>query len=277
MIGYRARAELRVERDGVSLRIHDEGNFREPNCVVLLHGLGLDLDSWCPVAQCLAEAGHRVIRLDWRGHGGSGAPPTGYALADLVEDVHAVLDRLEVERAHLVGHSLGGTVAAEFALHHPIRVSSVSVLGGVVAGYPPSPTFVAWTRQVIGLLQGGGVPALLATLPDTVMYRNRAERRVNVALHSPSFVPENFASAAAAATTVPSSWDRLRSGELHAPVLFLNGVDDPAVLKSAPQIAAQVPRARGVALEHAGHLALLEQPDAVSQQLLDFFSNPPRR
>lgn len=275
MIGYGTKAELRVERDGVSLRIHDEGNFREPNCVVLLHGLGLDLDSWDPVARCLAGAGHRVIRLDWRGHGGSDAPPTGYALADLVEDVRAVLDRLEVQRAHLVGHSLGGTVAAEFALHQPVRVASVSVLGGIVAGYPPSPTFVAWAKQIIGLLQDGGLPALLGTLPDTVMYRNCAERRVNMALHSPSFVPENFASVAA--TTVPSSWDRLSGGELYAPVLFLNGVNDPVVLESAPQIAAQVPRARGVALDHAGHLALIERPDTVSQQLLTFFSNPPGR
>ncbi len=252
----------------MALNIRDEHVDGPRGAVVLVHGLGLDLTSWESVVPDLTAAGHRVVRLDLRGHGASGGP--GYALDDLAGDVVATLDDLGIAQAHLVGHSLGGTVVMEAALRAPGRATSVSVLGGIIAGAPATAAFVQWAEEVAGLAKNG-LPALAAGLPDTLMYRNRAGVRIRPALHDVSFVEENFASAYAAATAPRTSWDRLRDGELAAPVLLLNGVDDAAFPSTAAESAAQVPGETGVDLADAGHLTIIEQPRAVGMHLVRAF------
>src|SRR5262245_8041617 len=89
------------------------GCGREP--VVLIHGLASSLAFWYfRIAPDLARQ-HRVVMLDLRGHGRSSMPATGYAGAAMAADLHALLDHLAVERAHVIGHSFGGNVALQFA------------------------------------------------------------------------------------------------------------------------------------------------------------------
>jgi pimeloyl-ACP methyl ester carboxylesterase len=244
------------------LRVRDEGG--PGDTAVLLHGLALDLDSWHAVVPPLTAAGMRVVRFDWRAHGRS-APGGPYGLGDLAADVLAVLDDLGVDRAHLVGHSLGGSVAAEVAVAAPGRVASLAVLGGIVAGAPASPAFVGWAQEVAGLA-AAGLPALRAALPHTLLYKGVP---VDPALRDAAFVPENLASAYAAATAPTTTWDRLRAGAVAAPVLFLNGADDPSSPLSAEQLAALVPGARGATLAGTGHLSVVERPGPVAAALLD--------
>jgi pimeloyl-ACP methyl ester carboxylesterase len=247
------------------LHVLDDRAASGREAVVLLHGLGLDLTSWAAIADDLADE-FRPVRVDLRGHGASTG--TGYTLDDLVTDVVSVLDDRRIDRAHLVGHSLGGTIAAEVALRLPERALTVSVLGGLVAGAVPSPAVLAWTQEIAGLAKEG-LPAVTAALPDTLMYRNRLGLRVRPALNDAGFIEQIFSSLYAAATTPPTAWDRLRA---HAPVpvLLLNGRDDPAFLHSAAELAAMVPGATGVDLAGAGHLTILEQPAAVSRHLAAF-------
>lgn len=238
--------------------------------VVLLHGLAMDLESWAGVVPPLTKAGLRVVRLDWRAHGGS-APGGPYGLGDLAGDVLAVLDQNGTDRAHLVGHSLGGSVAAEVAVAAPTRVASLAVLGGIVAGAPASPAFVDWAQEITSLA-AVGLPALRAALPHTLLYKDVP---VAPALHDAAFIPENMASAYAAATAPSTTWDRLQAGDVEAPTLFLNGADDPASPLSAEQLAALVPGARGTTLGGTGHLSVLERPGAVAAALLDLIEISP--
>src|SRR5262249_61869382 len=88
---------------------------------VLIHGLASSLAFWYfRIAPGLARR-HRVVMLDLRGHGRSSMPPTGYAGAPMAADVLALLDRLSVERAHLVGHRFAGHGALLFASASPLR------------------------------------------------------------------------------------------------------------------------------------------------------------
>jgi pimeloyl-ACP methyl ester carboxylesterase len=98
--------------------------------VVLLHGLASTHRWWDLVARRLP--GYRVVRFDHRGHGCSGAPPDGYDLAHLATDVLAVLDRLDIARAVLAGHSLGAAVALRLAATHPERVAALACVEGGV-------------------------------------------------------------------------------------------------------------------------------------------------
>ncbi|GGO74932.1 hypothetical protein GCM10012289_48770 [Nonomuraea cavernae] len=110
--------------NGVTIVFREEGAPDAP-ALVLLHGRTADHNDWNGITQHFA-ARHHVIAPDLRGHGGSGRPGD-YALPGMAEDVVGLLDHLGVERATLVGHSLGGVVAYLLAMRHPGRVDRLVV------------------------------------------------------------------------------------------------------------------------------------------------------
>ena len=87
--------------------------------VVLVHGVTLGVAVWAPQLRRLADQGHRVIAVGQRGHGRSSAGEGGYSLERLADDLHEVLEALDVTGAVLVGHSMGGMVAQLAALRKP--------------------------------------------------------------------------------------------------------------------------------------------------------------
>jgi len=96
--------------------------------VVCVHGLGYDslASFYLTLASPVSSAGIDVLTYDLRGHGRSVRPPTGYRLADFVDDLEALLDELGVHHpVHLVGNSFGGTIAFSFAAKYPDRVASI--------------------------------------------------------------------------------------------------------------------------------------------------------
>jgi pimeloyl-ACP methyl ester carboxylesterase len=108
--------------DGVRLRLRDSGPHDAP-AVILLHGFGSSLDTWEPWAQALS-AHYRVIRFDLPGFGLTGADPTGdYTDARAMRIIADLMDQLGVRRANLIGNSLGGRIAWNFAANYPDRVS----------------------------------------------------------------------------------------------------------------------------------------------------------
>jgi pyruvate dehydrogenase E2 component (dihydrolipoamide acetyltransferase) len=107
----------------------------EGDPVVLVHGYGGDKNSWLFVQQPLAEDGHRAIALDLPGHGASGKDVGDGSLRTLTESVTGFLDALGIDRAHLVGHSLGGAVVAAVARAAPGRVASLTLISP--AGFTP--------------------------------------------------------------------------------------------------------------------------------------------
>jgi pimeloyl-ACP methyl ester carboxylesterase len=99
--------------------------------VLLIGGLADDASVWDAQIPALIQR-HRVARYDARGVGGSPTPPGPYRLAELVADALEVLDAAEMERAHLVGSSLGGAVAQRLAIDHPERVRTLTLSGSWV-------------------------------------------------------------------------------------------------------------------------------------------------
>ena len=109
--------------------------------VLLLHGFGADLNSWMFTQPALAEAG-RTIALDLPGHGGS-SKDVGAGDADALSSaVEAALTALGVERAHLVGHSLGGAIAAAVAARRPDRVASLTLIASAGLGPEINAAFI---------------------------------------------------------------------------------------------------------------------------------------
>ena len=112
----------RIDVRGLSAHYQQAGSGRD---LVLIHGLGANLAFWYLSVVPLLAREHRVTVYDLRGHGLSTLAPTGYTTSELAADLAALLDRLGIQRAHLVGHSYGGAVALHLAAVQPSRVATV--------------------------------------------------------------------------------------------------------------------------------------------------------
>jgi pimeloyl-ACP methyl ester carboxylesterase len=102
--------------------------------LVFLHGFTLDRRMWAPQARFFRKE-YRVILLDSRGHGLSDAPQSGYSRAHRVEDLQQFIDRLGIERFHLIGLSMGGSTAIGYALKHQQRLATLTLVSTGAAGY----------------------------------------------------------------------------------------------------------------------------------------------
>lgn len=121
--GPSAERFLTVVGGAGALRVSDGGGG-DGLPVVLLHGLGSELEVWRPVLDHLREH-RRAVAWDQRGHGGSARAPGGYSIDALAEDLEAVRSALGLERVVLVAHSLSGAVATSYAGAHPERVAGL--------------------------------------------------------------------------------------------------------------------------------------------------------
>src|SRR2546429_583395 len=119
-----------VTVDGTTLRYIDAGHGTP---VVFIHGLGASMYAWRKNLEPVAAAGYRVIAFDNRGFGFSDKPATGYDNAAYARLTVALLDSLHLPDAVLVGHSMGGAVAAEVAIAHPERVRGLVLIGSAGA------------------------------------------------------------------------------------------------------------------------------------------------
>ena len=105
---------------------YEESGSGEP--LVLIRGLGSDLQAWAPSVPALAKQ-FRVITYDNRGAGRSGAPDKPYTIEGMAEDLAALLDELRIAKASVVGYSMGGMVAQEFAIKYPNKLEKLVLLG----------------------------------------------------------------------------------------------------------------------------------------------------
>ena len=123
-------AELRIEgAGGTQLGMLDYGDPGDAPPLLLLHGIRDLAWSMDPIAQALRDR-YRVLSLDLRGHGTS-EHPGGYTFPLYAADLHCVLDRLGIERATLVGHSLGGQIVCAYAGLFPERVRALVTIEGL--------------------------------------------------------------------------------------------------------------------------------------------------
>ncbi len=237
--------------------------WKDAPAVLLVGSLGSTLEMWDPQVPGLAER-FRVVRYDTRGHGRSPVPPGPYVLDDLVDDAVALLDRLHIRRAHVVGLSLGGMTAMRLAAREPDRVERLALLSTAAQIADPA----SWTARAAVVRDGG-----TADVADAVVQRWFTAflrlRQPDLVEHWRSVVsstpPEGYASCCEAIAGLDLLSDLAR---ICAPTLVLGGEDDPATPPEQLRVIADaVPGARLVVLPQAAHLANLEQPVAVTALL----------
>lgn len=140
-----------AELGPVRINYHSVGSGKT---VVMVHGLGANQAFWFFSVGSVLASEFRVISYDLRGHGRSSMPTQGYDLGQMAEDLHGLLNRLEVESVHLVGHSFGARVALAAALLHPQKIDSLTLADTQLSSIQPRmrladwPHWPAWKRQL---------------------------------------------------------------------------------------------------------------------------------
>jgi 3-oxoadipate enol-lactonase len=241
--------------------------------VILLHAGVADSRMWEPQVHAFQEH-FDVVRPDLRGFGQSELPPAPWSAVD---DVLALIDELRLKPVQLVGCSMGGSLAIDFALDHPGRVSKLVLVGSGVSGQQTSEEYDHLFAEVEAAEKSGDLDAL-----------NEAE--MHLWLDGPSRprgyvdqrLRELFLEMNGRALKAGWDWDSapnrpidppaaFRLQEITAPTLVVIGDEDlPPVQATAEILASSIRGARKAVIRDAAHLPNLEHPDEFNRLVLDF-------
>lgn len=254
-----------------SVRIYwDEQGRGEP--ILLIMGLGYTAHMWHRTRPVLAEH-FRCIAFDNRGVGRSEAPPGPYPIPVMASDAAAVLDAAEVENAHVLGVSMGGMIAQEFALQYPTRVRSL-ILGCTGAGGPTAVrSEPAATEMLKGRASMTPEQAAVAALPFIYDVGTPYERiQEDLAIRRPWLVrPESYV-AQLQGILAWEGYSRLPA--IGAPTLVIHGENDRLVrAENGRIIADQIPGAKLVLIPHASHIFFTDEPQVAHEVILKFLKD----
>ena len=240
--------------------------------VVFLHGIGGHRTNWRDQLPAFAAHGFRAVAWDARGYGLSDDYEGPLDFADFSHDLARLLDHLEVERAHLVGLSMGGRILQDFYPRYPDRVATL-VLCATFPGFDASLTpekraeFIRIRKEP---LVSGKEPKDIAPVVAKTLIGPRAtdahfQRLVEsmTMLHKESYIKAIEAS---------TLYDRSASlPDIAAPTLLVFGGADSLVVPAVGErMAAEIPGARLIVIPEAGHLVNIEFPDVFNESVLAF-------
>ena len=236
--------------------------------VVLVHGGLVDSRLWDDQMKPLSRR-FRVVRYDLRGYGRSAAAAESFSH---LEDLRGLLDLLGIEKATLVGLSLGGIIAADFALEHPGRVSRLVLVGpGLRGDRQPPPKDAA--ASIEAMKQGAEAFAdatMKRELYAAVRPGTRAHARLRLMLLD-SF--KSLSALRPGFLKYPDPPTAERLSDIKAPTLVLVGSRDGANLRNiADALARGIPGARKAVIDGASHHPPVETPAEFNRALLDFLN-----
>ena len=266
-----------ITEDGIRLYCEETGTGRP---VIFVHEFAGDLRSWEPQVRHFGRR-YRSVAFNARGYPPSDVPESlsAYSQTRAADDIRAVLDHFAIDRAHIVGLSMGGFATLHFGLRHPHRALSLCVAG---CGYGAEPEqrarFRAEAEAIAGLLKSTEMPAFAekyAYGPTRVQFENKdprgfAEFKRMLAEHS----------ALGSANTQlgvqrerPSLYDLVEDmNRLTVPTLVLSGDEDWPCLLPGILMKKSIPSAALVVMANCGHTINLEAPDEFNRIVGEFMA-----
>jgi pimeloyl-ACP methyl ester carboxylesterase len=228
--------------------------------LLLSHGFGATSAMFAPNVPLLAT--HRdVVTWDLRGHGASDSPadPECYPAAQALGDMEALLDTLEIRRAVLGGHSLGGYLSLSFTLAYPDLVTAL-VLIGTGPGFRKDEAREAWNRRAYATA-------------DRLAERGIAALGSSSELHGETHADvQGLVLAAKGTLTQHDAHVMDGLPDIRVPTLVVVGENDANFLAAADYMAAKIPGARKLVIPDAGHAPNVDQPEAFNHEVMAFLS-----
>jgi len=243
----------------------------EGPALFLIHGIGAAQDAWRFILPKLSEY-FTVITYDLRGHGKSPLTKNKFTLNDLVLDLERIREKTKIEKAHFIGHSLGGMIAPAYAKKFPDKVTSLGLLSTVAARSLEDKNKVF---NVIKKMETEGIPKTLLTLTnrwftDYFIKNNSTivDRRIKQVIDTNSEVFLNVFRIYAKTEMI--SWLK----DINQPCLVMTGEND---LGCSPmhnkKISSELINSKLVILPDVKHSILLEKPDETASNILKFLLN----
>jgi len=251
---------LRLHRDRVDLVFNVAGARSAASPVLMTHGFAATSQMFAGNTAALAQ-NHLVITWDMRGHGRSSAPddPSLYTVPLVLADMVALLDQLDLPRATLLGHSVGGYLSLEFALAHPDRVEGL-ILVDTGPGFRRDEARDGWNamaeRYATSLAERG-----LDGLPTSAELRAGTHRTATGLIHfARGVLTQRDASVL---NGLPS---------IDVPALVIVGADDSNFVAGSEYMAAKMPDARLIVVPDAGHAPNIDRPDIFDRRVQEFLA-----
>ena len=245
--------------------------------LVLIHGGLVNNGLWDKQFYAFTEQ-HRVIRYDVRGYGQSDGPTAPFSHHD---DLRRLLDSLNVERAAVLGLSMGGAIAIDFALAYPERTWALIPVAAAISGLrPPDSVRSQWSSIGEAYERGDKALALDLSLQIWTDGPQRTPDQVDAVVreHIRAMTAYEFARPEIDEQLLqeldPPACDRL--GDIHVPTLVITGdADIPYINGNMTHLAATVPGAQHVVIHDAAHHLPLERPEEFNRAVLEFLSQVP--
>ena len=262
---------LIVQLPGPDLHVEQQGP-KSGSPIVLLHCYSCSSRWWDPVLDRLAER-HRVTTIDLLGHGMSAKPASGYSIPAQAEAVRLTLDALGIDRALIVGHSMGGVVGTALAERNPELFDGLVALGvAAERRYSQLPLLAE-----VGYLPVIG-PALVELSPDALLESGLSR------VFAPGFEVPGYAVEDLHRMTYPAYRDAARESrgfvaalplqerlaDARFPIVYVQGMADRIVDPATTDAWAELPTARIETLPDVGHSPQIERPRATSELILNY-------
>ncbi len=260
--------------DDVEIHYQVEGDG--PETVVLINGLADDLTTWSEQMPALLDAGYRVLRFDNRGIGRSSKPLGPYTTAMFAADTKALVDHLGISDFHLLGVSMGGMIAQEFALAHPGDLRSATFACTYAAPGPFCSRMFAFWGDLVNVV---GVPAVMrdvtlwAFTPEFFETRPEEAAEFETAMR---YIDQPIPAYLAQLHSIQVHDTTGRLDDLRVPTLVLAGETDILIpVELSRRLHGLIPGAAW-ATTPGGHACLWEHPEQFNKTFIDFLATVPR-
>lgn len=247
-----------VQVNGIRLAYERRGTGAP---LVLLHGYPLDHHLWDDVAPLLQDTFDLIVP-DLRGFGGSSTVESFYTMEDMASDIAALLDQLGIQKAAIVGHSMGGYVALAFARLYPKRVTGLGLVSSQVLA--DAPDRKEGRYKSAAEVADKGIGSVVATMTPKFTSNARLQEiaRQSMERQQP----------AAYIGTLKAMAERVDSTPLlssfNFPVVLVHGDADSLIpVDRAREVKAAIPNAHLVEISGAGHVPMLESPEKTAEAL----------
>ncbi len=257
---------------------YEDDDFTDPwrprQTILIQHGFGRNSQFWRRWVPMLA-GDYRVIRRDLRGHGGSGDPGPSYpwTFENLVRDLGAFCDELQLENVHLLGESTGGMLAVGFAATHPARLRSLALCATPKTIGPPAQKLFSfgresWQKALLEMGSEGWARELLSR-PGTFPSSDPAQ--IEWAIHQ--FGRARATSLAGYSTVISTTNITPLLPQVKVPALILAPTRSAATsVEEQESIAATLPQSELVQIDGAGHEIYIDRANECVAALRGFLA-----
>lgn len=274
--GKSEKLEQKVEKgfaevNGTSLYYEKTG---KGNPLILIHGWTLDTRMWDDQFDIFGKQ-YQVIRYDSRGYGRSALPTDeDYSHSD---DLKALMNHLQISKAHVIGLSMGGSIAIKFTLDYPESVTALIAVDATLEGYKWSPDYGTSLDSIFSIGREVGHDAALERWLNFEIFEP-AMQNPEVATRLKEIISDYSGYAWSSNTvnwgisTDPPAIERLN--EINIPTLvIIGGCDSPDFHTIASTLEQQIPNVRKVVIPGVGHMANMEKSAEFNKIVLDFLSD----